>query len=101
MLRIEQAGVGGQTRQFSRATRWSLHDKPPVIEQQGAQPGKLFAAAGSSRAAVQAARHNVAMPGILGADAGVNNHDAPMKIADAEHDSLKKCGIIRKNRSNE
>jgi hypothetical protein len=78
-----------------------LNDKSPVVEQQRAQPGKLFAAAGSSRAAVQTARHNISVAGVLSADAGVDDHDSPMQITDAEHNALEKFGIIRKNRSDE
>ena len=78
-----------------------MYDKTPVVQEQGAQTGKLFAAASSSRASVQATGHDVPVPGELVADAGINNHDAAMQIANAKDNRLEKCGIIRKNRSDE
>src|SRR5580704_525540 len=100
-LRVEKARISGQTREISRASGRPLHDKAAVVQKQCAQPGKLFAAASSPRTAVQATRPNVAVPGELSADAGIHNHYAPMQIADAEHDTLEKGGIVRKNRSDE
>ena len=70
-----------------------------MVEKQGSESGEFFAAARSSRAAVEAAWHNVAMPGELRADAGIHNHNSAMQIADAKHDALEKGGIVRKNRS--
>src|SRR5580692_12199450 len=99
-LRVEKACISGQTRKIGRASGRPLNDKTPVIEQQSAQPGKFFAAARSPRTAVQATRHDVAVPGELSADAGINDHDAAVQIANAEHNTLQKRGIGRKNRSN-
>src|SRR6266481_4237223 len=99
-LRVEEVRIGRQSGQISCTSRWALNNKTPMVEQQSAQPGKFFTAAGSSRTAVKATRHNVSVPSELCADAGINNHDAAMQIVNAEHDPLEKGRIVRKNRSN-
>src|SRR5277367_2716792 len=98
-LRVEEPSIGRQASQISRTGCRALHDETPVVQQQRAQTGKFFAAAGSSRTAVQATRNHVSVPGELRADAGIDDHDAAVQIADAKHNYLQKGRIIRKNRS--
>jgi hypothetical protein len=76
----------------------TLHDEPPVTEQQRAQAGKLFTTAGPPRAAMQATGHYVAVPGMLAPDGGINHECASVQIADAEDQILIEGCIIRKHR---
>jgi len=57
---------GAKSRQFRDAIRRSLHDETSMVEQQGAQAGEFLAASSSSWAAVQTARHDVAVASVLG-----------------------------------
>src|SRR5271155_231978 len=83
-LRIQEAGVRRQLSQICDRLRRSLHDKPPMIEQYGAQPGEFLAPACPSWTAVQAAGHYVPVAGVLSADRRIHNQDSSVQIADSK-----------------
>lgn len=100
-LSIQDSRIRRLICERSGQTGRPLHDKPPVVKQQSAQPSQFLAASRPPRPAMQATRNHISVPGVLRPDTRVDRHDAAMQIADSQHHTLQKFRIICENRRHE